>query len=212
MDHTGKSGTRVPHPQSSLPRRGTQRMTPPRPFTSGRPPLRDGRRGGGRAACSTFLFLFLFVFYFVTDRSLAVATNGMHSLFRRHLPFAQLRMASPFCPRCVSQVSQSESLIHGRCELEPVRSAAVDRTEWCFPSSTTNKMGVGGKWRSGRSPGSPLAHVLTFPTTVGDRKERNVSQTYFHSFISFRLGNLTSQRTECQPDYCHSFISFRSTT
>jgi hypothetical protein len=68
MDHAGRPRTRVPHPQLSLPRRGIRRMMPPCPFTSGRPPLRDGRLGG-RAACSTGLFLFLFVFYFVTDRS-----------------------------------------------------------------------------------------------------------------------------------------------
>jgi hypothetical protein len=68
MDHTGKPRTRVPHPQLSLPRWGIRRMMLPCPFTSGWPPLCDGRLGG-RAACSTGLFLFLFVFYFVTDRS-----------------------------------------------------------------------------------------------------------------------------------------------
>jgi hypothetical protein len=47
------------------------------------------------------------------------------------------------------------------------------------------------KWRGGKGDQvgpqvlSPLPYVLTFPTTVGDHKERNVSWTYCHSLISF---------------------------
>ena len=113
--------------------------------------------------CGPFFFFF-HSFLFVTDRSLRQHAMAMNSTQAPcfTVPFARSQTLSLFCPRWdgIAQVSQSEPLIHGRGMPQAVRSAAGDHTEWCFRSSTTDKM-EGGERKSGPCPGSPLAWVLT---------------------------------------------------
>ena len=164
-----------------------------------------GHWSGGSCTMRGLFFFFFCSFLFITDRSLrqhAMAMNGTRAPCFA-VPFARLQTLSPFCPQWdgIAQVSQSERLIHGCGMPQAVRSAAGNHTEWCFHSSTTDKM-EGGERKSGPCPGSPLTWVLTIHSSQrSQRTERRPDLLPFVHIVPF--GNSTSQRTH-ESDHARS--------